>query len=206
MFQRYKYELTLQNINLVEKECTLNEKIVFDTAKNEANNEKEVENKIYFSPFSNESRENLTGLSYFSGEKLSHSAINSRWMSQNSLNDDAANCFKTNESISNRLYYRELFSSQNAKFTVASQEQKAQFVGFNLSELINLFSTPICFSIERGKSCRNRCDCRRMFEIGMQIYDKGGVQSFTQIDCYIVGSVCEQATDPLTNVVIKFDR
>ena len=55
---------------------------------------------------------------------------------------------------------------------------------------------PSCTKDDGKTSCKPNCDCFRSLEIGMQIYDKGGVQSFNQFGNHLIGYLIEQQTDP----------
>lgn len=101
--------------------------------------------------------------------------------------------------------FQTLINTYNENFLIISQKEKPSFINLTISDLIRLFSMPICTKDDSKTCCKQNCDCFRSLEIGMQIYDKGGVQSFNQFGNFIIGYLIEQQTDPMTRIAIEFD-
>ncbi len=104
------------------------------------------------------------------------------------------------------LKFNDTMKIYDEKFIMVTQGHKSLFLDLRLNELINLFSVPICARFDGKTRCSKECDCKTSVDIGTYLYDKGGVHSFHQIGNYIIGSMVEQQTDPLTRIAIKFDR
>lgn len=94
----------------------------------------------------------------------------------------------------------------NENFIIISQKDKAAYLQLTLSDIINFFSVPICTKSDLQTKCKYNCDCLKSLDIGMQIYEKGGVQNFHQFGNFVIGAVIEQQTDPLTRVTIEFEK
>lgn len=101
--------------------------------------------------------------------------------------------------------FQSLINTYNENFLVISQKDKAAFLNLTLSDIIRLFSMPICTKDDGKTCCKPNCDCFRSLEIGMQLYEKGGVQSFNQFGNYLIGYLIEQQTDPMTRISIEMD-
>jgi hypothetical protein len=98
-----------------------------------------------------------------------------------------------------------MINNYNENFIIISQKERAAFLNLTLSDIIRFFSMPSCTKDDGKTSCKPNCDCFRSLEIGMQIYDKGGVQSFNQFGNHLIGYLIEQQTDPMTRISIEMD-
>ena len=100
------------------------------------------------------------------------------------------------------------------KFVMISQggHNKLLFFDLRLNELLNTFSVSICSRFDNRTTtttttrCSKDCECKTSIDIGTHIFEMGGVHTFHQMGNYIIGSIVEQQTDPLTRIAIKFDR
>ena len=102
--------------------------------------------------------------------------------------------------------FLDLMKTHKENFIIISQKDKSAYLQLTLSDIIGFFSIPVCTREDGRTKCKYNCDCAKSLEIGMQIYDKGGVQNFHQFGNFVIGCVIEQQTDPLTRVTIQFEK
>jgi len=112
----------------------------------------------------------------------------------------------SNEDNDSKMTFGKLIDLFNENFIIISQKDKASYLQLTLSDIINFFSVSICTKNDGRTKCRYNCDCLKSLDIGMQIYEKGGVQNFHQFGNFVIGCVIEQQTDPLTRVTIEFEK
>ena len=98
-----------------------------------------------------------------------------------------------------------LIKAYSENFIIISQKEKAVYLNITLSDLVGFFSIPLCTKADGCTRCKYNCDCSRSLDVGMQIYERGGVHNFHQFGNFIIGYVVEQQTDPLTRIAIEFE-
>ena len=111
-----------------------------------------------------------------------------------------------NEQESSTVSFPELMRIYQENFIIISQKDKAAYLQLTLSDIIGFFSIPVCTKQDGRTKCKYNCDCAKSLDIGMQIYEKGGVQNFHQFGNFVIGCVIEQQTDPMTRVSIEFEK
>jgi hypothetical protein len=137
-------------------------------------------------------------------ENLSSSSSQSSLSSTCSSTASSSSCNINNEA-QEEITFLSMMKTYNENFIIISQREKAAFLNLTLSDIIRFFSMPSCTKQDGKMGCNGDCDCFRSLEIGMQIYDKGGVQSFNQFGNYLIGYLIEQQTDPMTRIAIEMD-
>lgn len=113
---------------------------------------------------------------------------------------------QSSEHENTKITFSELMRIYQENFIIISQKDKAAYLQLTLSDIIGFFSIPVCTKQDGRTKCKYNCDCAKSLDIGMQIYEKGGVQNFHQFGNFVIGCVIEQQTDPLTRVAIEFEK
>lgn len=108
--------------------------------------------------------------------------------------------------IRGSVSFLDLMKRHKENFIIISQKDKSAYLQLTLSDIIGFFSIPVCTREDGRTKCKYNCDCAKSLDIGMQIYEKGGVQNFHQFGNFVIGCVIEQQTDPLTRVTIEFEK
>ena len=150
------------------------------------------------------SQRNLSSSS-LSTSQSSLSSTCSSTASSSSSSSSSCNMNNETDQAQEEITFLSMMKTYNENFIIISQKEKAAFLNLTLSDIIRFFSMPSCTKQDGKLGCKMNCDCFRSLEIGMQIYDKGGVQSFNQFGNYLIGYLIEQQTDPMTRIAIEMD-
>ena len=117
---------------------------------------------------------------------------------------------KINDQVSTgdkNLKWTEIVQSNKETFSLIMQDyQRPELLNLNKNETSALFSVPVCYKRDGTTQCKNNCNCLNSTTIGTNLRNKGCVFSFYQMSNYLIGSIVEQATDPMTKVAIELDR
>lgn len=103
------------------------------------------------------------------------------------------------------LTFHEIMKNYDEKFIAIEQGPKPFFLDIKLTDLIKIFSIPVCTRADGRSICSRECKCLNSMEIGMQLYEKGSIHCFHQMGQFLIGSIVEQQTDPLSKIAIEFD-
>ena len=110
------------------------------------------------------------------------------------------------ENARTKTSFFDLMTMYKENFIIICQKDKSAYLQLTLSDIIGSFSIPVCTKEDGRTKCKYNCDCSKSLDIGMQIYERGGVQNFHQFGNFVIGCVIEQQTDPLTRVTIEFEK
>ena len=105
------------------------------------------------------------------------------------------------------LKWIEIVQRNKETFSLIMQDyNRPKLLNLNKSETSALFSVPLCYKRDGTTQCKNNCNCVKSTVIGTNLRNKGCVHGFYQMSNYLIGSIVDHQTDPLTKIAIELDR